>query len=177
MGCCFSSEDKDEIEHQRDVEINDQIHKDKQKLNNQVKLLLLGTKKNPPLFKTQNTHSIFTTGAGESGKSTLLKQMRLINHNGFPEEERLSYREIIFNNMIESMKSILSAMKDKLDLQLADEENRYAFDLIDSLPEPMEVNHVPHLIIAPAIKKCWQDDAVQQAYKRRNEYQLYDSAA
>lgn len=105
--------------------------------------------------------------------------MRVIHQGGFPEEERLSYREIIFSNIIESMKSIINAMNDKLKIPFEDEDeiNRAAFDLIDSLPEPMECDYNLPTEIASAIKLCWQDEGVKEAYKRRNEYQLNDSAA
>lgn len=116
-------------------------------------------------------------GAGESGKSTLLKQMRIIHEGSFPESERISYREIIFSNMIESMKSIISAMNGKLKIQLSDEANRPAFDLINSLPEQRDFDHTLSKELSEAIKLCWQDEGVQEAYKRRNEYQLNDSAA
>jgi len=36
-------------------------------------------------------------GAGESGKSTILKQMKLINHGSYSAEERESYKVSIEN--------------------------------------------------------------------------------
>lgn len=42
MGCCASSEDKINIRKQKDQEIDEQIKKDRQKMGNEVKLLLLG---------------------------------------------------------------------------------------------------------------------------------------
>lgn len=36
-------------------------------------------------------------GAGESGKSTILKQMKLIHEGSYNNEERESYKEIIFS--------------------------------------------------------------------------------
>lgn len=119
-----------------------------------------------------------TLGAGESGKSTLLKQMRIIHDGGFQKDEKLSYREIINSNVIESMKSILSAMQ-KLNISLVrpEEEYRVAFEVVDDLPEQMECGYDLPSEIALAIKLLWEDDGVLQAYSRRNEYQLHDSAA
>jgi guanine nucleotide-binding protein G(i) subunit alpha len=42
-------------------------------------------------------------GAGESGKSTILKQMKLINEGAWTREERESYKEIIYSNTVQSM--------------------------------------------------------------------------
>ena len=39
-------------------------------------------------------------GAGESGKSTLFKQMIQIYGKGFPESERKGFTNIIYNNII-----------------------------------------------------------------------------
>lgn len=51
-------------------------------------------------------------GAGESGKSTVAKQMKIIHLDGFSEEERNSYKSIIYNNTISSMKNLVNAVKD-----------------------------------------------------------------
>ena len=54
------------------------------------------------------------TGAGESGKSTILKQMRLIHKGGFRESERKAFRNVIFQNIVEAflmMFDIMDAQK------------------------------------------------------------------
>lgn len=115
-------------------------------------------------------------GAGETGKSTLLKQMRIIHEGGFSPEERLSYREIVFSNIVESMKSIVKAMHN-FSIQLSDEEqHRAAFDLISSLSDQMELGHNLPDDIAHGIKLLWQDNGVHACYQRRSEFQLNDSA-
>jgi G-protein alpha subunit len=55
-------------------------------------------------------------GAGESGKSTVLKQMRLIYAQGFSKAEKEEWRAIIFNNLLSAFKVILDAM-DELDIE------------------------------------------------------------
>ena len=50
-------------------------------------------------------------GAGESGKSTILKQMKLIHASGFSNSDRDDYRGIIFSNLLTSLKVILEAME------------------------------------------------------------------
>lgn len=49
-------------------------------------------------------------GAGESGKSTILKQMKLIYTQGFSKNERLDFKPVIFNNIVQSFKTISEAM-------------------------------------------------------------------
>jgi hypothetical protein len=49
-------------------------------------------------------------GAGESGKSTIIKQMRIIHSRGFPEEERHQTRAIIYSNLVIAFKVLLDIM-------------------------------------------------------------------
>lgn len=50
------------------------------------------------------------TGAGESGKSTLVKQMKIIHSDGFTRDELWSFRPTIMDNLLSSMKYVLSGM-------------------------------------------------------------------
>lgn len=90
MGCCQSTEAQED--KARNEEIENQIKRDKLNLRNEVKMLLLG--------------------AGESGKSTILKQMKLIHDDGYSLDEREAFKEIIFSNTVQSMRVILEAMDD-----------------------------------------------------------------
>lgn len=58
-----------------------------------------------------------------------------------------------------------------------EDEYKVAFDLINYLPEQMECEYDLPSEIALAVKLLWEEDGVLQAYNRRNEYQLHDSAA
>ncbi|CCC13316.1 unnamed protein product [Sordaria macrospora k-hell] len=78
---CFGGRGKeDEAEASRSRELDKQIRADEKRLSKEVKLLLLG--------------------AGESGKSTVLKQMKLIYAQGFSKNEKLEWRP---KNMVQMM--------------------------------------------------------------------------
>lgn len=51
-------------------------------------------------------------GAGESGKSTVLKQMKLIYATGFSKNEKLEWKPVVFNNIVQSFRLIHDAMSD-----------------------------------------------------------------
>lgn len=102
MGCGYSSPIDDNDPYYHDKRINDAIE---QGLNfrranekDKMRLLLLG--------------------AGESGKSTVLKQLKLMHKGGFTQQERLQYSQIIWADLIQSMKIlIVQARKLKIALE------------------------------------------------------------
>ena len=99
MGCGASS-----IELQAaDVssKIDESLQKDREDYMKEIKLLLLG--------------------AGESGKSTIVKQMRLMHGDGYSPGERKQYLSVVHSNTLESLFAILQAMK-RLKIQFASQD-------------------------------------------------------
>lgn len=62
------------------------------------------------------------TGAGESGKSTILKQMKLIYSQGFSKSERLDWKPVVFSNIVQSFRTIHEAMAE-LDYEFDNPDN------------------------------------------------------
>ena len=50
------------------------------------------------------------SGAGESGKSTIVKQMKIIHETGYSKEECEQYRPVVYSNTIQSLMAIIRAM-------------------------------------------------------------------
>lgn len=173
MGCCYSNEIHDG--KSRNEEINNQLKRDKLNLRNEVKMLLLG-KHN--FFSQQQQHDIFffwkTKGAGESGKSTILKQMKLIHDGGYSRDERDAFKEIIFSNTVQSMRVILEAME-SMGISLADPQHMKEASIILELPPQMELDTFPPEITT-AIRTLWKDSNLLGVFERSREYQLNDSA-
>jgi guanine nucleotide-binding protein subunit alpha len=113
-------------------------------------------------------------GAGESGKSTILKQMKIINEGGYSRDERESFKEIIFSNTVQSMRVILEAME-SLELPLEDQRAEYHVQTIFMQPSQIEGERLPPEV-GQAIAVLWKDSGVQECFKRSREYQLNDSA-
>ena len=116
---------------------------------------------------------VLLLGSGDSGKSTILKQMRLINEGSYTEDERDSYKEIIFSNTIQSMRAILEAMP-VLDVQL-NPHNDARRSVIMSLPGQIEGDYLPR-DVTDAVRGLWADEGVREAVRRSREFQLNDSA-
>ncbi|KAJ3193738.1 guanine nucleotide-binding protein subunit alpha [Irineochytrium annulatum] len=171
MGCCASSEG-DAEGRSRNAAIDIELQKERERNRNQVKMLLLG--------------------AGESGKSTVLKQMKLIHDNGmfialfsgtpsltailkgYSPDEREAFKEIIFSNTVQSMRVILEAM-DTMGIALGSPENGYHRAVIQESPMQIEATSLPREI-AEAVKALWRDEGVRWCFGRSREFQLNDSA-
>ncbi|CAK5278893.1 unnamed protein product [Mycena citricolor] len=134
-------------------EIENQLKRDRMLAKNEIKMLLLG--------------------AGESGKSTVLKQMKLIYYDGYNAQERDAYKEIIFSNTIQSMRAILEAMP-QLDISLAPQNDARRATIL-ALPPQIEADSLPR-DLADAIRGLWRDPGVKEAVRRSREFQLNDSA-
>lgn len=55
---------------------------------------------------------ILLLGSGESGKSTIVKQMKIIHKNGFSEVERFEYRPFVYKNVLDCIKNVIDAIKE-----------------------------------------------------------------
>jgi guanine nucleotide-binding protein subunit alpha len=112
-------------------------------------------------------------GAGESGKSTVLKQMRLIHAGGFNKQERKNWRSVIFNNLINAFQIILGAMEEQR-TEFEDEANVRWAQYVGSDPEISPEEQVP-IDSLHAFMSLWQDKGVQMAMLKGNEYALHDN--
>lgn len=85
--CCKSEDER--IQAKINREIDNELRRNKRARRREIKLLLLGT--------------------GESGKSTFIKQMRIIHGEGFPENHRCEMRHLVYQNIMSSMQKMVSA--------------------------------------------------------------------
>lgn len=99
--------------------------------------------------------------------------MKLIHHGGYNDNERESYKEIIFSNTVQSMRAILDALP-SLDLSLNPSNDARRATIL-ALPLQLEVDVMPR-DVADSIKGIWNDPAVKEAVRRSREFQLNDSA-
>ena len=53
----------------------------------------------------------FISGTGESGKSTFIKQMRIIHGSGYSDEDKRGFIKLVFQNIFMAMQSMIRAME------------------------------------------------------------------
>ncbi|KAL7754467.1 Guanine nucleotide-binding protein alpha-2 subunit [Sorochytrium milnesiophthora] len=150
MGLCASAEDKSA--DLRTLNIDKQLALDAEKLKKECKILLLGS--------------------GESGKSTIVKQMKIIHQNGYTREELIGFRSTIFNNMVDSMRGFLDALK-SLELAFQDARNT---DLAERFMELYYARKIdtdaPQLMgdVVDMIDGIWKDGVVSAAMARTSDF-------
>ncbi|KAH7703217.1 trimeric G-protein alpha o subunit, partial [Aphelenchoides avenae] len=132
--------------------IEEQLEEDKRAMEKTMKLLLLGP--------------------GESGKSTILKQLKIIHQNGYTQKELMAKRPTIYQNAVESMVQLLAGLT-KLGLSLPADVTIHV-RCIEALAE-VKIEAMSEALYR-LLKILWQLEVIQEAYKRRSEFQLLDCA-
>jgi GTPase SAR1 family protein len=130
------------------------LESDKKKFNEEIKLLLLG--------------------AGESGKSTIFKQMKILQDNGgYTQKELEGFRYVIHGNCITQMKLLVEAAIKSgahMDESLMQSANR-----IREVPTT-NVGSSWSDQLAKDIVALWKSDTIQTVFRDRDgTFQLNDS--
>jgi len=135
----------------QDKAIANQMQKDQSAAQKVLKLLLLG--------------------AGESGKSTLFKQMNHIFGKGFTDEDRRAYITSVRNNIMLCLRS------------LADNASTYGQLLPETEPIAAmlrSIDEIDSSTVEPQYveqyKQFWADPTVKLAWDHRSEFQIYGCA-
>ncbi|KJE89708.1 guanine nucleotide-binding protein G(q) subunit alpha [Capsaspora owczarzaki ATCC 30864] len=148
MGFCSSTPEDAEAKR-RSSEIENQLKRDARDYRKEVKLLLLG--------------------AGESGKSTIVKQMRIIHGEGYSAKDCAEFKNIIYDNIVKSMQTlVIQAEKFELPLQHP--------ELADKLKEYEGQQQVLFEEYADSVTQLWADPSIQETFDRKRQFQLNDSA-
>jgi len=136
--------------YKRSHQIDHEIIKQNNKNNKRVKILLLGP--------------------GESGKSTIFKQMKIIQYRGgFTHDETMAFVQVVHANCLSQMKLILSGIF----------QSNLLLDSPEAQDIAVQIGNYDNftLDIARWIKILWQDPVLQQFYRSKQKLvQLNDSA-
>lgn len=114
MGNCMGGDDQSKANSSANATMN----KTKSDMAKQIKVLLLGA--------GESGTQIFFTSYNPLGKSTIFKQMKIINQSGYTQEECMMFRDIVYGNIIKSMKALVQASL-TLGIPLEKPENRVCF--------------------------------------------------
>lgn len=79
---------------------------------------------------------VLLLGSGESGKSTIVKQMKILHKNGFSDEELYEYKPFVFKNVLDCVKNVVNAIVD-LQPDLIAEKGTSEDDLAANIAGPV----------------------------------------
>eukprot|EP00455_Lapot_gusevi_P033551 TRINITY_DN366_c0_g1_i4.p1 TRINITY_DN366_c0_g1~~TRINITY_DN366_c0_g1_i4.p1 ORF type:complete len:372 (+),score=123.83 TRINITY_DN366_c0_g1_i4:121-1236(+) len=164
MGNCFSSDNMtaaEKKEFQEAKERNRKIELEAQQAMNEqrkvIKMLILG--------------------AGESGKSTLLKQMITHYGHGYKSvEERMRFLQDVFNFVIESMQTLVKSsdlLRDKIESKISSElvnEQKFFLEI------PPDHRLTVDAQMAGLIERLWNDPCIQRCFELRQLFHLPDAS-
>ncbi|CAK5261941.1 unnamed protein product [Mycena citricolor] len=154
MGNCGSQ--PDQAGKEKSDAIDRQLDEDSKRFKKECKILLLGS--------------------GESGKSTIVKQMKIIHQDGFSRDELLAFRPTIHKNVLDSVQAVILAMR-KMGVDPTHYGNRV---LADKIIDAVSVTETPDFLtpeIADAISQVWQDPVIMKILdEHHSEFYLMDSA-
>jgi hypothetical protein len=146
MGVCVSAEER--AARERSAAIDREIQRD---YYTTIKIILLGRE--------------------GSGKTTVANQMKLFYGDGFTEQELLSYKPTIHENLMSTMSEVIQAMP-QLNIPYDKPDNKTNGQLIVD----MVANNVTYdelsMEVIDAFKSLWEDGGVRECYRRCDEYGL-----
>lgn len=150
MSLCFGTEDEKEAVRRSKL-IDRQLQQEKRNLRQEIKILLLG--------------------AGESGKSTFIKQMRIIHGEDYSESDRLDFRPIIYHNLLKGCKILVEARR-RLQIPLENSKNGRFGQLVSSYHREGDLSDEEFHVYVEALTSLQRDAGIQATIKRSNEFQL-----
>ncbi|KAJ3222447.1 Guanine nucleotide-binding protein subunit alpha-14 [Clydaea vesicula] len=135
-------------------EIDAQIKKEKAERRKISKLILLGS--------------------GDCGKSTVLKQMKILHKDGFSTEERNKFLLIIYNNIIDAIITLAKAAKE-LNVDIETKNHEFLKEVLNFTKEPEESMCISKEL-STKISQLWQDPGIKLCWERGNEFNIQDNS-
>lgn len=114
---------------------------------------------------------VLLLGAGESGKSTFLKQMRIIHGVHFEPELVREYQHVIYQNLIRGMQVLVDA-RQKLGIEWRNATLQKHAEQLLQFGDLSALDAKTFRECAPVLRELWADGAVRDAYDRRREFQI-----
>ncbi|KAF8211942.1 G-protein alpha subunit [Mycena galopus ATCC 62051] len=156
MGACVSLLDRASKAQNLNDKIDRLLEEDRSRYNKECKILLLGL--------------------SEAGKSTVMKQMKILYQGGFNTDELLAFRSTVHKNAIDSAQAVVHALRTcGLEDSLAESHRHLPGAILEADPEgPLSEE------TADAIEVLWRDPVVVRLLddsQYQTSFYLMDSAA
>jgi guanine nucleotide-binding protein G(i) subunit alpha len=118
---------------------------------------------------------VLVLGHPDSGKDTIIKQMKTTPPDGYTVSELIMYRPTIYKNVIDCAKALIRAMKQHEIQPELKANQEYCNFLMDYSIDPD-----PRTPFGPkvglAVTSIWNDPCMSKIIELRNEFYIMDSA-
>jgi len=116
--------------------------------------------------KYKSEVKLLLLGAGESGKSTIAKQMKILHLNGFSDEEKLDYIPTITHNILYSLTTLIHNINSSR-VVLSPVAKKLADEFLIKFPE----DKLPYITRiskddAQSLQIIWNDPAIRALYQQ-----------
>ncbi|KAJ7079407.1 heterotrimeric G-protein alpha subunit, GPA3-like protein, partial [Mycena belliarum] len=142
-----------------------------EKQHSDIKVVGSGIKDLEP----EKEYKILLLGSGESGKSTMLKQMKIIHQDGFSPAELAGYIPTIHKNIFESIHAILDFLVIS-DMKFVRLPNRRLGQQVLHSTSPTRAPVLLSPEMAKAIHQLFRDPVIPQLEHMRGDFYLMDNA-
>jgi GTPase SAR1 family protein len=150
MGCGSSNAvEGGDDRRKKNKDLDAELKQQKSQEDEKIKLLLLG--------------------AGESGKSTIFKQMKIIYGDQYTDAERRQHIPTVYSNVLQAIKILIDQT---ITFNMTNEiQAKEAFELIKNIDESEAID----IRVGDAIKSLWNDPGMKAVWNRRAEFQVIES--
>lgn len=125
-------------------------------------------------LKSLTNFKILLLGAGESGKSTVVKQLKVIHKVALDEQEINNYKVTLHNNTLTSMQTFLEAAKN-FGYTFSNEEEKNLANKLDQFCSGTELKMMTPEI-GNIVVKLSNSECIKKTFKRRNEFWNLDAS-
>jgi len=117
----------------------------------------------------QSKIKLLLLGAGESGKSTIFKQMKVLFGAPLGIDEQKEMTPVVFSNTVSCMKMLVDFTLNFGYEDLVKEKDSFIF--LKRSSDTVEIDEV----LGDHIKALWVDPGIQKTWERRSEFQIVES--
>ncbi|XP_029655383.1 guanine nucleotide-binding protein subunit alpha-14-like [Octopus sinensis] len=140
----------------------DAVAREQRYLNNEIEKQLKKEKR-----EGQREYKLLLLGTGESGKTTFMKQMKIISGKGFTQDDYKLSREIVRDNIADSLF--------KLHKYLKSHQMSLSSQLETAIEEVIKAGVDLRSFHVETIRDYWADSVVQQIFQKRGTFHVLDS--
>ncbi|ORZ08819.1 putative guanine nucleotide-binding protein alpha-1 subunit [Lobosporangium transversale] len=112
-------------------------------------------------------------GPSETGKTTVLKQLKLLYGQKGLDPERQTYRRVVHLNIMKAMQALVDGLQQH-SIPLGDPQNAEHLAIMSRLEPTAETDMFLELV--PSIKALWADSGIQHTYYNITQLNIQDSA-